>query len=228
VAAEKAQSVLQAAERADAVSRSGETAIEKSIGGLSEIREQVEQTVDKITELEKRTEQIGTITQTVKDLADQSNMLALNAAIEAVRSGEHGKGFAVVAREIRNLADQSIQATNRVTEILDSVLSSIREAVAMAESGRGRVEAGSVEIKSSGESLRELSRVVRDSSQSVRQIAAAVGQQDAGINQIFIALGDQSTLMDQTVKRLDDSRRAATTVRDVVARVTEIVGRFQT
>ena len=102
-----------------------------SLGGLTDIRAQVDEIARKIAQLSERTQQIGGITQTVKDLADQSNMLALNAAIEAVRSGERGKGFAIVAREIRSLADQSIQATNRVREILEDISASIRRAVAI-------------------------------------------------------------------------------------------------
>jgi methyl-accepting chemotaxis protein len=226
LAAEKAASVLQTAERAESVSRSGEDAITKTLSGLTDIRRQVDDIAQKIGELNQRAAQIGTITQTVKDLADQSNMLALNAAIEAVRSGEHGKGFGVVAREIRSLADQSIQSTNRVNEILESVAESLRGAVSIAETGRQRMETGIVEVRSSGESLRELSGIVRESSQGVRQIAAAVSQQDAGISQIFIAVSDQSKLMDETARRLDDTTAAVMMVEDVARRVTDVVGRF--
>ncbi|MBN1203734.1 MAG: HAMP domain-containing protein, partial [Myxococcaceae bacterium] len=100
-ASEKAGAVLEVAARADVLGRTGGAAISASIGRLMEMMEQVKQISEQITSLGERTRQIGGITQTVKDLADQSHMLALNAAIEAVRSGEHGKGFGVVAREIR-------------------------------------------------------------------------------------------------------------------------------
>src|SRR5262249_35343107 len=110
-AAARAEEILQAAVRADQVSKSGESAISGSVATMEGMLQQVSEISKRMNELNDRTQQIGRITDTVKDLADQSNMLALNAAIEAVRSGEHGKGFAVVAREIRSLADQSIQAT---------------------------------------------------------------------------------------------------------------------
>jgi len=220
--------VLLIAERAEVTSRSGETAIERSLSGLSEIKAQAEEIAAKIADLNQRTQQIGIITQTVKDLADQSNMLALNAAIEAVRSGEHGKGFAVVAREIRSLADQSIQATNRVNEILDSVASSIRMAVAMVEKGGQRMEAGVLEVRTSGDSLRTLSEIVHESSRSARQIAAAVSQQDAGIGQVFRAISDQSVLMEETLKRVEGTRSAIGTVKRASEQVATLASRYRT
>ncbi len=125
MAARKAEDILAMAEKADEIGRAGEASVEQSLAGLTDIRHQVREIAQKIADLTDRTRQIGSITDTVKDLADQSNMLALNAAIEAVRSGEHGKGFGLVAREIRRLADQSIQSTGRVKEILDNITEAI-------------------------------------------------------------------------------------------------------
>jgi methyl-accepting chemotaxis protein len=227
LAAQKAEAVLRVAERADEISRAGETAIEQSLGGLTDIREQVAQIAEHITSLTERTRQIGMITETVKDLADQSNMLALNAAIEAVRSGEHGKGFSVVAREIRSLADQSIQATNRVREILDAVSAAIRAAVSITEKGAEKMESGLVQVRSSGENLRELSTIVRDNSAAVRQIAAAVSQQNAGISQISSAVQDLNQMMSATVSRLEVTAEAGNTLKTVSNRVSQIVGSYR-
>jgi methyl-accepting chemotaxis protein len=226
LASQKAEAVLKVAEQADTVGRTGESAIELSLGGLTDIRAQFHEVARCIRELNERTSQIGGITQTVKDLADQSNMLALNAAIEAVRSGEHGKGFAVVAREIRSLADQSIQATNRVHDILDGTNQAIRTAVSITETGGQRMEGGLLQVKESGESLHELSKIVKDSSQGVRQIAAAVSQQNAGINQIFAAVTDQNKMMDETVQRVNATREAAKLVKGACQQVTAVSMRF--
>src|SRR3989475_9851980 len=161
LAAQKAETVLKLTEKADQVSSQGEEAIEKSLGGLTEIRAQVDEIAQKIAQLSERTQQIGGITQTVKDLADQSNMLALNAAIEAVRSGEHGKGFAVVAREIRALADQSIDATRQGGEILATVGGSIQTTAKMSEQGVHTVEEGGQRIAQSGDTVRGLVSLTR-------------------------------------------------------------------
>ena len=227
LAAQKAEAVLKLTEKADEVSNSGETAIESSLGGLTDIRAQVDEIAHKITQLSERTQQIGGITQTVKDLADQSNMLALNAAIEAVRSGEHGKGFAVVAREIRSLADQSIQATNRVREILEDIAGSIRGAVAITEKGSQKIEGGLQQVRVSGENLKQLSNIVKDNSAAVRQIAAAVSQQNAGITQIFSAVTDQTKMMDETMRRLETTTAAAGVLKDLSQRVSDVVRGFR-
>jgi methyl-accepting chemotaxis protein len=213
IAAQSAVEILEVVERADTLGRAGEGAVEASLHGLQDIRQHFTDLAVKIRELNERTLQIGGITQSVKDLADQSNMLALNAAIEAARSGEHGKGFSVVAREIRNLADQSIQATNRAQELLGSIGSAIRQAVSVAETGGQRIEHELDQVKQSGESLRHLSKIVQESSSGVRQIASAVGEQNVGILQIFGAVIDQNRMMEDTVKRLDHTREATDLVK---------------
>ncbi|NTX15802.1 HAMP domain-containing protein [Myxococcus sp. CA051A] len=223
LAAQKAESVLSVAERADALARSGEAAIEQTMAGLNDIRVQVGEIAQKILELGERTQQIGGITQTVKDLADQSNMLALNAAIESVRSGEHGKGFGVVAREIRALADQSIQATTRVRELLDDIANSVTAAVRITERGAERMEAGLAQVRTSGQNLRELSSIVQDNAAAVRQIAAAVSQQNVGINQITLAVNDLSKMMDETVARIGSTGEAATTLQIISEQLSSAV-----
>ncbi len=225
--AQKAEGILQQTEKADAISQAGELALQQSLNGLQEIGEQVKEMARQIRDLEQRTRQIATITTTVKDLADQSNMLALNAAIEAVRSGEHGKGFGVVAREIRMLADQSIRATNSVRTILQGISTAIRTTVTMTEKGSEKVESSLVQVREFGNNIRELSGIVRENAASVRQIAATVTQQNTGITQIFQAVNDLSQLMDQTMVQLRASDQALELVRNVTDNVAAMSGEKQ-
>jgi methyl-accepting chemotaxis protein len=227
VASQKAEAVLQYAERADTVSKTGEAAVAQSLAALTAIRTQVEEIAERITRLGGRAVQIGNVTQTVKDLADQSNMLALNAAIEAVRSGEHGRGFAVVAREMRNLADQSIQGTKQVREMVDEIGAAIREAVAITEKGVQRIDAGLQQVKTSGMTLSELSSIVKDNSAAVRQISAAVGQQNAGITQIFGAVSDQTKMMDENVARLGATELSLRALKDAASSLVALVEQFR-
>ena len=227
MAAQKAEAVLKVASEADEIGRSGETSLEQTLTWLTDIRSEAEDISTKISELGASTRQIGHITQSVRDLADQSNMLALNAAIEAVRSGEHGKGFGVVAREIRNLADQSIQATHRVSDVLDNTTNAISTAIAISQKGAQKIDSGLTQVRSSGENLRRLSNIVRENSSAVRQIAAAVSQQDAGIAQIFGSVTELSKVVEGTVKRVETTDRATEAVKSVTVQVADIIKAYR-
>ncbi len=226
MATQKAENVLRQTDRANEISQLGEQAIERTLGGLKEIQAQVREMASRIRALDERTRQIGNITDSVKSLADRSNMLALNAAIEAVRSGEHGKGFGVVAREIRQLADQSIKATNNVRSILEDITEAIRSTATMTEQGSEKVESSLLQINEFGETIQQLSGIVRDNAQSVRQITTAVTQQSTGISQIFQAVSDLSTMMDQTMTQLNASMGAVDLVRDVSYQVSDFLGSY--
>ncbi|MDY7229274.1 methyl-accepting chemotaxis protein [Hyalangium rubrum] len=227
LAAQRAKAVLKGAERADALGRAGEIALEGSLGGLAYIRNHVDQIASTSQELELQTKQIGGITQTVKDLADQSNMLALNAAIEAARSGEHGQGFAVVAREIRTLADKSASATRRVQEILSDIARAISATVGTSESGVREVEGGLAQVRATGESLRALAAIVHDHRLAVREIADTASQQDAGIAQLFIALSELSSFSQETASRLAGTEEAADRLSTASREVSAIVRRYK-
>lgn len=227
VAARSAEGILHDIAKAETAGEKGTAALELSLKSLADILDNVRGTAQSIGELGERTRQIGGITNTVKDLADQSNMLALNAAIEAVRSGEHGKGFALVAREIRRLADQSIQSTERVREILESVRMAVGAAVGGSEEGARRVEGSLEQMRASAEHLRALANVVRDNSSAVRQIATAVNQQNTGVNQVFAAVVDQSKMMEETVKQLEGTQQAVITLKDVAGSLAEVLSKYK-
>jgi methyl-accepting chemotaxis protein len=224
--AQRAEEVLHVVRHAEHLSRAGTIALEETTAGFSAIRDSVFAIRGKMERLQTSAQQIGEITQTVTDLADQSNMLALNAAIEAVRSGEHGKGFGVVAREIRLLADQSIRATARIRTILDEVGNAVGDAVSMTDVGAAQVEGGLEKVRTSEESLRQLSLMVKESSTAVTQITVAVSQQNAGFAQIFNAVADLSRSMDSAMERLESTQEAAQTLQNVSAQVTRVAGQY--
>lgn len=227
LASTKAELVLQVATRAEEFSGEGQGAVQASIQGLEEIRAQIASIVQRITDLSERTLQVGEIIESVKDLADQSNVLALNASIEAAKAGEFGKGFAVVAREIRSLADQSIQSTGRIREILGEIQSAIRSTVQITDEGQKRMEQSMEQIKRSGDSLQEMTAIVRESSQAARQIAASVNQQNAGIGQISVAINGLNATMDETSAGIKQAEGAVDNLRSISGKISSIIDAFR-
>ena len=221
IATGKADTVIAVAQKADEFSGAGREAAESSLRGLEEIRARTDQITSKISDLSERMLLVSGITDTVKDLADQSNMLALNASIEAVRAGEMGKGFGVVAHEIRSLADQSVDATNRIRLVLGEIQGAIRSTAAMADQGKKDMGKSMEQIRSSGESLTEINAVITETGQAARQIAASVSQQNVGIAQITGAIEGLNQAMERTSVGISRAKEAAAKLSSLSSRVAE-------
>jgi methyl-accepting chemotaxis protein len=227
LAAERAGAVLQVASRAEQLGQDGAQALLESMGGIESLRQQVDEMAGQISQLNERARRIGGITQTVKDLADQSNMLALNAAIEAVRSGEHGKGFAVVAKEIRILANQSISSTSQVGTLLKDITGSIQKTVKLSEAGQKRMDAGLAQARTSAENIHALSTIVKDNMNAVRQISTAVNQQNAGFAEIFNAMAELSGMMTETMTSMQATQQVAVELREVAEQMQKVARSYR-
>jgi methyl-accepting chemotaxis protein len=104
---------------------SGTSAITELGSSFKENTESIVSVAQDVNELIEKSQSIDIILNTIKSIADKTNLLSLNAAIEAARAGEHGRGFSVVADEIRKLAEQSVKATGEIQKILSDIISVI-------------------------------------------------------------------------------------------------------
>ncbi|MGN1125411.1 MAG: methyl-accepting chemotaxis protein [Candidatus Gastranaerophilaceae bacterium] len=107
---------------------------------LSVLKQRMQIISNLILDLSDYNQQINSNISIVEDIAEQTNMLALNATVEAARAGEHGKGFAVVAGEIRKLADESKQATTKITTLLNDIQNVTNSTVIATEEGSKEIE----------------------------------------------------------------------------------------
>ena len=223
----RAQEVADASQHTVEVSRTGHRAVQETIESMGQIKGRVEGIAENILTLSEQTQQIGEIIATVNELASQSNMLALNAAVEAARAGEHGKGFAVVAAEVRNLAEQSKEATGQVRAILSDIQRATNATVMATEEGTKRVEEGVQLAAQTGKAIDQLSEVIDESARAAMQMVAGGQQQASGVEQIALAM---QNIHQATVQSLASTRQTEKTAQDLnelARRLTEIVEQYQ-
>ncbi len=224
---EKASALKEVADRARSEGDQGLAAVEAAVNAMRHTRGQVEAIAGHIGVLNERLQQIGDITNAVGELASQSKMLALNASIEAAKAGDAGRGFAVVAEEVRDLAEQSRQATTQVQGILAEIRNAAARAVRAVEEGNEGADRGANLADRAGETLHGLNRVIHDTALASQQIVAAVRQEAAGIDQIRIAMGDISRVTSQFVVATHQTEAATDQLTDYAALLQNMVRLFQ-
>jgi methyl-accepting chemotaxis protein len=209
------------------VSQEGLQSAQAIIEGMRDIRAKVQAIAQDILALSEQTQQIGEITATVNDIADQSNLLALNAAIEAAKAGEQGKGFAVVAVEVRNLAEQSKQATGKVRTILSDIQKATNAAVLATEQGTKGVETGMSLAQRASEVIGQLGETIREAAQAAQQIAAASHQQSTAMDQIAKAIKEISQATTQSLAGARQSQLAAESLNDRARQLQALTERYK-
>jgi methyl-accepting chemotaxis protein len=227
LATQKAKYVSDSAQRATQVSESGRKSAADSIEAMKQIREQMESIAESIVRLSEQGQAIGEIMLTVNDLAEQSNLLAVNASIEAAKAGEQGKGFAVVAQEVRNLAEQSKQATIQVRGILNDIQKATNAAVMVTEQGSKAVEAGVKQSVQAGESVQKLGESIAEAAQAATQIAASSQQQMAGMDQVVQAMENIKTASTQNVSSTRQTEVAAKNIEELGRKLAELVALYK-
>jgi methyl-accepting chemotaxis protein len=226
MATQKSRLVSENAQRAVQISQDGRKSTEDVISGMNRIRTQMEAIGESMVRLSEQGQTIGQIIATVEDLAAQSNLLAVNAAIEAAKAGEHGKGFGVVAQEVKSLAEQSRQATDRVRSILGEIQKATTAAVLATEQGGRAVEAGGQQTGGAAESIQQLAGTVAEAAQAATQIAASSQQQLVGMDQVAIAMESIKQASTQNVVSARQLESAARNLNELGQRLKQSVEQY--
>jgi methyl-accepting chemotaxis protein len=225
--ASRAQSVSSVSQNSVQVSRSGQQAVTDTLQGMETLRQRVHDIAENILMLSERTQQIGEIIDTVNSLAEQSKLLALNASIEAARAGEEGKGFAVVAMEVRQLAEQSREATAHVRRILSEIQQATNTAVMVTEEGSKGAESGMRMAQNAGEAIRNLAATIEEAAQAAMQIAASTNQQTNGMDQLAAAMTQIQQAAAQTAASTRQTEQSMRQLNDMAHRLESAVKRYE-
>lgn len=159
-------------------------AVRTNIEKMRTLKQKIEIIAELILELSEHTQQIGNSIGIVEDITEQTNMLALNAAVEAARAGEHGKGFAVVASEIRKLADESKQATSKISSLIYDIQQATNSTVMATEEGTKEIESGVDLAYQIAQSIDILRNTINETVKSVDNIVDSAKQESKYTNEV--------------------------------------------
>ncbi|RLJ17806.1 methyl-accepting chemotaxis protein [bacterium endosymbiont of Escarpia laminata] len=223
---EVANSTSNASETAAMANReatAGQQAMEQTIVQIRQLALDVESTSNVIKTLEKNSDEINSVLDVIKSIAEQTNLLALNAAIEAARAGEQGRGFAVVADEVRTLASRTQASTEEINQMIEKLQSGTRQAVATMGKSREKAHAVAEQASNTGSSLVSIVEAIGQITDMSAQIASASEEQSAvaeEINRNVVQINDmteQSAVgAQQTSVASGDLARLATDLQSLV------------
>ncbi|MHB1586228.1 MAG: methyl-accepting chemotaxis protein [Acidiferrobacteraceae bacterium] len=167
----------------------GTEAVQNTIQGMDEMREQIQETAKRIKRLGESSQQIGEIVELINDIAEQTNILSLNAAIQAAMAGEAGRGFAVVADEVQRLAERSSEATKQISDLVKTIQADTNEAIASMEKATHGVVTGTRLADAAGQALTEIESVSQQLSDLIVNIAHSALQQSETATHVSGSMG---------------------------------------
>ena len=211
----------QVARQSLAAAGKGTVAVQDSIKGMNEIREQIQETSKRIKRLGESSQEIGEIVELISDITEQTNVLALNAAIQAASAGDAGRGFTVVAEEVQRLAERSGEATKQIAAIVKTIQTDTQGAVsAMEESTRGVVE-GAKLSDAAGQALAEIRDVSQNLAQLIESISDATRTQADSATSVAGKMQDILRVTEQTTA---GTQKTAIAVGELAGLATELKG----
>ena len=181
---ELAQGLACSSTEASDVAENANKFADEAVSAVRGLTHRVADIESVIQELDQRSQNIGSVLDVIKGIAEQINLLALNAAIEAARAGEQGRGFAVVADEVRTLASRTQQSTTEIQGIIESLQTGAQTAVDAMEKGKQDVGISAEHINKVKQYLADITRHMEGISSTNASVANDVNDQSNVANRI--------------------------------------------
>lgn len=191
----------------------GSQVVASSRDTVNRLTDQIRATAEKISTLKYSSENIGSVMEVIRSIAEQTNLLALNAAIEAARAGEQGRGFAVVADEVRSLAQKTQSSTEEIASIIiqlqraadeahqsmNTSISSVQETLETST----KVEAALGRIRSNIDTINEMNHQIATASDEQSSVANEVSKNISAIHSLSERVSENAQVIAENSTQLE-------------------------
>lgn len=209
------------------LSSHGAEIIQNAAVAMMQIAETVKQTSTSIEALGLQSNQISSVVQVIKEVADQTNLLALNAAIEAARAGEQGRGFAVVADEVRKLAARTAKATEEISLMIKSIQGSTNIAMETMKAAVIKADRGAVLAKEAGVSINQIKDGSLKVVAVVNDISDSLNEQNSASQDIAIHVERVAQQAEGNTAAAGQTASSAIQLEKLASDMLATVGRFK-
>lgn len=221
------ESASESASSANALARSGNQDVQRSLVAITRVAEEIEQAGTLVAELERESAQINVVVDVIRGIADQTNLLALNAAIEAARAGEQGRGFAVVADEVLTLAGRTQASTGEIVAIIETLQSRANQAKEVTGLSCDMIRQCVTQSEQTGTGIQQIEEAVAQIADMAIQIASACGEQDAVSDELGRNVERINESANEVAQGADHTARACLELSQLAVGLRQTIGRFR-
>ena len=227
--AEVISNIVESAKSTEDATRDGQAILNSTIDKMNNLKDGAISVTNTVKELQESAHEVASIVEMITGISEQTNLLALNAAIEAARAGEHGKGFSVVADEVRKLAEQSKEATQNISTLLNDNAVQMDKTFRAMEAQTVSVEESVEEIHRSGEKFSAIAALIEELSERINHIAQ-IAQSVQQISQRAVSSVEdiRSGSSDAATKMQDEVSNISAAAEQQAAAISEIADASRT
>lgn len=228
------QSIAQNAEQAADAAKEAQTSVSNSSNisqrtqtSMQRLGGQINEASDAISQLASESENIGSVLDVIRGIAEQTNLLALNAAIEAARAGEQGRGFAVVADEVRSLASRTQQSTEEINNMIGKLQEGSRNTVTAMESSQNIMEECVRDTMQTNESLQGVVDSMNMILDMNTLIASATTEQESVMTGVSNNAQSMNEISQANAERLQGVLTASNSVEEIATTIQDSIQQFK-